>query len=189
MAQLAQESEAGRIAGQADSEESHVRHQGNDARDDNRRDVAFLDERMQVVEREIKQRCASLMEAYPEAGARVREECQRPFGEEEPIEGLLLAADATLLRFKRERHLLEWLREMVVRFPLSRLLLKGPGVLMSKCECLEQETSEARTYSEEYWELRQSAETLRFLWGRWSEWTQEPEDREPLDNRQPSQNR
>jgi hypothetical protein len=169
MAPLAQESEAGKTVGQADSEESHVRQHGDDATDEYQRDVAFLDDRMQVVEREIRRRCASLMEAYPAVGARVREECRRPFGEEEPIEGLLLAADAALLRFKRERHLLEWLREMIARVPLPRLLLEGPSLLMRRCECMDEMTQESKAYSEEYWELRQCAETLRFLWELWLE--------------------
>ena len=149
-----------------------MRHQGNDASDasdEYQRDVAFLDERMQVVEREIRRRCASLMEAYPAVGARVREECRRPFGEEEPIEGLLLAADAALLRFKRERHLLEWLREMAARVRLPRLLFEGPSFLMRRCECMDEMTQVSKAYSEEYWELRQCAETLRFLWGLWQE--------------------
>ncbi len=117
------------------------------------------------------------MERFPEAGGEIQRQCQRPLGEEEPIDGLLLAADAALLRIKRERLLLEWLREMVSRFPLSRLLWEGPALLMSRCECLERETSGPRAYPEEYWELRQSAETLRFLWGLWSEW-ESPKDSE-----------
>ena len=143
---------------------------GDDARDEYQREIAFLEGRLRTVERETRRRCASLVASYPEVRESVQRECRRPFGEEGPIDGLLLAADAALLRFKRERHLLEWLREMVTRFPLSRLLWEGPALLMSRCECLEQEAPGPRAYPEEYWELRQSAETLRFLWGLWSEW-------------------
>jgi len=59
---------------------------------------------------------------------------------------------------------------MVTRFPLSRLLWEGPALLMSRCECLEREAAGSQAYPQEYWELRQSAETLRFLWRLWSEW-------------------
>ena len=146
-----------------------MRHHGEDASDEYRRDVAFLEERLQAVEREIRLRCASLVERHPVIGESIRQECGRPFGEEEPIEGLLFAADAALLRFKRERHLLEWLLEMVARVPLPRLLFEGPSLLMRRCECMDEMTQESRAYSEEYWELRQCAETLRFLWELWLE--------------------
>ena len=146
-----------------------------EARQEYRREIAFLEERLRTVEREIRRRCASMMERYPEVRESVQGECRRPFGEEEPIEGLLLAADAALLRFKRERHLLEWLREMVARFPLSRLLWEGPALLTARCECLEREADSRAPYPEEYWEIRHSAETLRFLWRLWSEW-------EPTEN-------
>ena len=78
----------------------------------------------------------------------------------------------------------------VVRIPLSRLLLDDPAPLMSRRECLEQETSEAGACPEEYPGAPPECRDAAFPRGFWSEW--EPlrlEDRKSFAVRKPSQNR
>lgn len=138
--------------------------------DRTRQELAFLDERLRLVEGRRKRCCATLSEAHPDLEAAIRREHRRPYGEEQPIQGLPRGADAGLIRLKREEHLLRWLREAVLTIPLPALLWDGPYWTMRLAESLRREAP-AGTYPEEYWELRSAAETLRLLWRRWREWS------------------
>lgn len=132
-------------------------------------EVAFIEARLRAVEHETRAHCASLAEEHSDAAEDVRQACRVPYGEEEPIERLPVLADARLLRLKRERALLEWLRQAVARVPLSLLLHAGPLALLDGVEAAEADEQRVG-YTEEYWELRHSAETLRLLSRLWAEW-------------------
>ncbi len=132
-------------------------------------ELAFLKHRLNIVELAIADQHADLERSYPAALEVVHQVWRCPYGEEGPIGGLPRGADAALLRFKRERRLLEWLRESVDEVPLADLLWRGPSLLMEEASSLEQEALQSGTHAEEYWELQNIADTLRVLWGMWCE--------------------